>query len=151
MVHIGDDVVEDNDDHIEVPGKSLELLRVLVDEEGSLDVVNLAILLDEVLADSVDVVDNYQLQLLLVSSGSKVQEKLIVLIDVVCVGNLYTLMDQSLLRTISLSQKVFYNKSERSDLILDLLTFHFIKSLLVKRFARCDVQGTSVEPALRLG
>ena len=69
VVHICDDVVEDNDDHIEVPSKSLELLRVLVDEEGSLDIVDLAILLDEVFTDGMDVVDDNQLQLLLISSS----------------------------------------------------------------------------------
>ena len=93
MVHICDDVVEDDDDHIEVPSKSLELLRVLVDEEGSLDVVDLTILLDEVFTDGMDVVDDYQLQLLFISSSGQVQEKLVVLIDIIGVRNLYPLMD----------------------------------------------------------
>ena len=88
---------------------------MLVDEEGSLDVVDLTILLDEVFTDGMDVVDDHQLQLLLISSSGQVQEKLVVLIDIIGVRNLYPLMDQGLLHTITLRQKVIYNKSERSD------------------------------------
>ena len=88
---------------------------MLVDEERSLNIVYLAILLDKVFTNGMDIVNYHKLQLLFVSSGRQVQEELVVLINIVSVGDLYTLMDQSLLYTITFGQKVVYNKSERSE------------------------------------
>ena len=87
MADISDDIVEDDNDQFEVPGQPLQLLRVLVHELRPLDVVNRAVLLDEVLAHGVDVVDDDEFDLLLVDPGRQVDEQLVVLVDAVDVVN----------------------------------------------------------------
>ena len=83
VTDVGDDVVEDDDDQFEVPGQPLQLLRVLVHELRPLDVVNRAVLLDEVLAHGVNVVNDDEFDLLLVDPGRQVDEQLVVLVDAV--------------------------------------------------------------------
>ena len=83
VIHIGDHVVQNDDDEVEVPRQSLQLLTVSVDKLGSLNVIDCAILLDEVLADRVDIVDDYESDLLLLDPSSEVNEELVVLVNAI--------------------------------------------------------------------
>ena len=96
MAHISDNVVENDNSQIEVPGEALQLLCVSVHELGPLDVVNLPILLDEVLADGVDVVDDHEFDFLLVDASSQVDKELAVVVNAIHVRQVDALSDLSL-------------------------------------------------------
>ena len=83
VIDVSHDIVEDHDDEFEVPGQSLQLLRVPVHKLSSFDVVDCAILFDEILADRMDVVNDHKFYRLFVNPGGQVYEQLRVLIDTV--------------------------------------------------------------------
>lgn len=83
MVDVGDNIVQNHDDEVEVPGEALQLLGVFLDVLGPLDVVDLPVWLDEVLADGLNVVNHDQLDLVIFDSRSQVDEDFGVLVDVV--------------------------------------------------------------------
>ena len=74
VVYVSHHVVQNDHHQVEVPGKSFQLAGVSDHELGPFDVVYLAVWLDEVLADRVDVVNHHKLDLLLLYTGCQVDE-----------------------------------------------------------------------------
>ena len=86
LVNIAGDVVQDDNHNLVLIGQSLEGFRMLEEEVGSLDVVYLPISPNEVVSDSLDVVDHQQLQPVRLDSLRQVHENLVVVFQSLAVG-----------------------------------------------------------------
>ena len=84
LVHVRNHVVENNHHQIKVIGESLQLLGMLKQKVGPLNEVNLPVRLDEVVTNCKNIVDDHEARSLAADSVRQIEERLVVVVEVVC-------------------------------------------------------------------
>lgn len=93
LVHVGADVVEDDNDDLVLISQSLECLRVLQQEVRSLNEVDVAIGANEVVADRLDVVNDEQSEAVRLDALRQVHEHLVVVFECLTVREYHLAVD----------------------------------------------------------